>query len=536
MPWWKVDGGFMGGGDRILRLTPVNSSPDGSGELPREAVTALVQATLDAMPTQGVWQLPIRDPAGVVVDFEVLAASREARDIKDRVGKELVGLRMLQGYPSVAGSPLWEACLRVVSTGEAEDVTPYVHREDDDGVPFLSTYSVRVAPLQGGIFLSWVRHDREERLAARLLHTERLGHLGWGHWSLVTGEVEWSDQLYVIHGRDPADGPFPLEYYREIAHPDDVPVVDHALSTLIENGGPHEFELRIRVGREHRHIRATAEVTRDAAGRPVEIHGVLQDVTDWRRTADELAEVSQRLEEESQLTARLQSIILPVQDAVPGLQLGVRYFPAETAPLGGDWYQAIHLDNEEALLAVGDVAGHGLAAASAMAKLRHAITGLAFADHDPAQILVALNRLLRRMRPDVLATAVVARYRVEDRTLTWTHAGHPPMLLVRGDKVHRLLHPGVLLGVFESVSYTCAQIRLEPDDLLLMFTDGLIERPGRDLFEGLDILSEAIAEVVPKVPPDERVAAVMGVLAPSNTGDDTCILAARIMPNALEVS
>ncbi|WP_432928069.1 SpoIIE family protein phosphatase [Microbispora sp. CA-135349] len=529
----------MSGGDRILRLHPASGQSVDPGESSVEVMAGLVQAMLDAAPIQGAWVVPIRDQAGVILDFEVLAASPEARDIHNRTGKELVGLRTLEAYPGIAGSALWDAYLRVMETGEVEDVDPYVHREDGDDVPQLSTYGVHLARLQGGLLTSWVRHDRhdrEERLSARLLHTERLGHLGWGHWSLITGEAEWSDQLYVIHRRDPAEGPFALEHYREIAHPDDVTVVEHALTTLTSTGGPHEFEIRIRVGDEYRHIRATAEVSRDAGGRPVEIHGVVQDVTDWRRTADELAEVTQRLEEESQLTARLQSIILPVQDAVPGLQIGVRYFPAETAPLGGDWYQAIHLDNEEALLAVGDVAGHGLAAASAMAKLRHAITGLAFADHDPAQILVALNRLLRRMRPDVLATSVVARYRTKDRTLRWTHAGHPPMLLVRGHKVHRLLHPGVLLGVFEDVTYSCAEIRLEPDDLLLMFTDGLIERPGRDLFEGLDILSAAIAETVPQVPPQDRVAAVMEALSPSNTGDDTCILVARILPNSLEVS
>ncbi len=526
----------MSGGDRILRLTPVSGPSANMGEPSAEVMAGLVQTMLDAVPIQSAWLTPVRDETGKVVDFEVLAASPGARDIHERAGKELVGLRTLDAYPGVGGSPLWDAFIRVLETGEPEEIDPHVQRRHEEGFPSLATYGVRLARLQGGLFVSWVRHDQEERLSARLLHTERLGHLGWGHWSLVTDEAEWSDQLYAIHGRDPAEGPFALEYYREIAHPDDVPIVEHALTTLTSSGGPHEFEVRIRVGDEYRHIRATAEVSRDASGRPLEIHGVVQDVTDWRRTASELAEVTQRLEEESQLTARLQSIILPVQDAVPGLQIAVRYFPAETAPLGGDWYQAIHLDHGETLLAVGDVAGHGLAAASAMAKLRHAITGLAFADHDPAQILVALNRLLRRMRPDVLATSVVARYRTKDRVLRWTHAGHPPMLLVRGTRVHRLLHPGVLLGVFEDVTYSCAEIQLEPDDLLLMFTDGLIERPGRDLFEGLDILSAAIAETVPKVPPRDRVAAVMDALAPSNTGDDTCILVARILPDSTEVS
>lgn len=505
------------------------------GESPREATAAVVQAMLDAIPILGAWLVPVRDPAGAIPDFEVLAASSEARDLRGRTGKDFVGLRLLEAYPGVAGSPLWDAYLRVIQTGTPEEIDPYVHWEEGVGVHLPATYRVRIAPLHGGLLASWAPRDKEGRVSARLSQTERLGHLGWGHWSLVTGDVEWSDRLYAIHRRDPAEGPFPLEHYRQIAHPDDVPIVERALTTLARGGGPYDFEIRIRAGGEYRHIRAMAEAGRDVTGRPIEIHAVVQDVTDWRRTADELAEVTQRLEEESQLTARLQSIILPMQDAVPGLQIGVRYFPAETAPLGGDWYQAIHLDHEEALLAVGDVAGHGLAAASAMAKLRHAITGLAFADHDPAQILAALNRLLRRMRPDVMATSVVAHYRTSDRTLRWTHAGHPPMLLMRGNEVHRLLHPGILLGVFEDVTYSCAEIRLEPDDLLLMFTDGLIERPGRDLFEGLDALSAAIAGTVPKVPPQDRVAAVMEALSPSNTSDDTCILVARILPDCREV-
>jgi len=179
------------------------------------------------------------------------------------------------------------------------------------------------------------------------------------------------------------------------------------------------------------------------------------------------------------------------------------------------------VSDEEVLLAVGDVAGHGLPAASAMAKLRHAITGLAFAQHDPGEILVVLNRLLQRMRPDVIATAVVAHYRSTDRTFTWAHAGHPPILLVRGDTVRPLFHTGMMLGVSQQVTYCCDRVRLEPDDLVVMFTDGLIERPGRDLAEGLDVLCTAIADAV-RARPADRLAAVMGVLEPSNPRDDTC--------------
>ncbi|MBP2706274.1 SpoIIE family protein phosphatase [Microbispora sp. RL4-1S] len=524
----------MGGGDRILRLTPV--IPPVEPPEPRDATIARIRALLDAIPGQVAWSLPVRDEAGRIVDFEIMAASREAVDVHGSAGAEMIGIRMSESYPATADTILWESYLRVLETGEPVEIADYAHVESLEGVPHRSTWGVRVSRVSGGLLTAWIRHDEEERQAARLLHTERLGNIGWGHWSRLTGEVEWSDQLYAIHGRDRGEGPIALEHYRTVVHPEDVPVLDRTLDVLRTSEVPQKFEVRIRRGEEFRHIRATAEVGRDGTGQPIEVHVVAQDITDWRRTADELAEVSQRLEEESQLTARLQNIIMPVpDDPLPGVEIAVRYFPAETAPLGGDWYQAIPVDSHDVLLAVGDVAGHGLAAASAMAKLRHAITGLAFADHDPAQILVALNRLLRRMRPDVLATAVVANYDSVNGTLSWSHAGHPPMLLVRGDTVHRLHHPGVLLGVFETVSYTCASARLQAGDLLLMFTDGLIERPGRDLFDGLDALGATISDVLRRRPRD-RMAAIMEALAPSNTSDDTCILVARIQPRTGEVS
>ncbi|WP_147268985.1 PP2C family protein-serine/threonine phosphatase [Sphaerisporangium album] len=509
----------------------------GAERSPAEA-EAVMRVVLDGIPAQTAWSVPIYGPDGEIDDFEVRAAGPHAKDVHGRVGKELIGVRTAGSYPSTRDTPLWRAYLRVMRTGEPEDVVRYEHVEAVEGVRHRSTYTVRVTRVLGGLLAAWTSHEDEDRLVVRLAITERLGNLGWGRWSLVTGEIEWSSQLYAIHGRDPADGPLDLRQYRAITHPEDLPIIDEALATLAVSDSPHEFEIRVRVGGELRLIRAVTEVGRDGAGRPIEMHGLIQDITDWRRTTDELAVATRRLAEESRLTAELQHIIMPVQEdflTLPGLRVAVRYDAAATAPLGGDWYQAIHLDDDEALLAVGDVAGNGLPAASAMAKLRHAITGLAFADKHPDEILVALNRLLRRLRPDVLATAVVARFRPRDRTLTFTHAGHPPMLLVRGRSVRRLLHPGVLLGVFDDVEYTRATVRMEPGDLLVMFTDGLIELPGRDLFEGLDDLAATIAGVVAADPPD-RLAAVMDALVPSNTGDDTCILVAQLTMTTLDVA
>ncbi len=497
-----------------------------------------VQAMLDVMPGSASWTVPIRDGSGTIVDFLHLAATPEATDIHGRRGADLVGVRTRQTYPSVVGTPLWQVFLRVLETGVSESLSGYEHVEETDGVPHRSTYSLRIARLAGGLLNTWVHDDLGQRLEARLARTERLGNLGWGRWNQLTGEISWSPQLYRIHGRDPADGPLTLEEYSALVHPDDQVVITRALEAWAAGPAPHEFEVRVRIGDGVRHIRVSAEATHDAAGRPLEIHGIMQDVTDWRKAADDLAAATRRLEEEHQLTAHLQNIIMPVQQepyVLPGLRVAARYQPAETvAYLGGDWYQVIGLDDGDVLLAVGDVAGHGLAAASAMAKLRHAITGLAFAQHDPAQILTALNRLLCKLRPDVLATALVARYRPADRTLRWTHAGHPPMLLARGAHVERLLHPGVLLGVFEDAAYTCGTVRLRPDDLLVMFTDGLIEKRGRDLYEGLDLMSHALAETLGRsgLASGDRLAAAMEAIVPGNETDDTCLMITQITETA----
>jgi PAS domain-containing protein len=149
--------------------------------------------------------------------------------------------------------------------------------------------------------------DVEHRLAARLNRTEQLGNLGWGHWNLITGEIVWSPQLYVIHGCDPADGPLTMEEYSSRAHPEDLPVIERAMTALAESGESHEFEVRFRIGDDTRHIRISAEAVRDVTGEPLEIRGVMQDITAWRQATDELASANRRLAEENQLSIHLQT-------------------------------------------------------------------------------------------------------------------------------------------------------------------------------------------------------------------------------------
>ncbi|MFD0331736.1 PP2C family protein-serine/threonine phosphatase [Streptacidiphilus monticola] len=118
--------------------------------------------------------------------------------------------------------------------------------------------------------------------------------------------------------------------------------------------------------------------------------------------------------------------------ALPGLQVAVRYRPAEQEHLvGGDWYDTLPLPGGRVLLSVGDVAGHGIEAATGMVALRNALRGLAATGAGPGQLLTWLNSVSLHLTDEVTATAVCAVFDPGTRELRWARAGHLPPVLVR---------------------------------------------------------------------------------------------------------
>ncbi|GAA4603092.1 serine phosphatase RsbU (regulator of sigma subunit) [Actinoplanes octamycinicus] len=374
----------------------------------------------------------------------------------------------------------------------------------------------------------------------RLAAVERLASLGWGEWDLITGEVYWSPQLYRIYQRDPALGPMTPAEGRRVA-------VDgeHSLreAALTASRGSDRFELltRVRIAGRIRRLRTIAETLRDADGRPVRLFGIVQDVTEQQVSAQQLAKVEHELDEqrraadaEHDLALRLQEIILPIPDEpieLPGLKAAVRYLPAgQDSMVGGDWYHAAALRDGTVLLAVGDVTGHGTQAASNMAQLRHALRALTVVDSDPATLLRHLNRLtceLERESPELAATAVIARFDPARQELTWAQAGHPPPLLCRAGRTAPLSRPaGPMLGVMEDARYASAVTVFRPGDVLLLYTDGLVEYRGQSLDAGLDAVIGAVDDAV-RTAPYQPLAELVGRLRRANPDDDTCILAVR---------
>jgi serine phosphatase RsbU (regulator of sigma subunit) len=178
------------------------------------------------------------------------------------------------------------------------------------------------------------------------------------------------------------------------------------------------------------------------------------------------------------------------------------------------------------LIAIGDVGGHGLTAAAGMARLRGALAGLAITGSPPQQLVGWLNDLVHHVDPEHTASVMAGYFDPRSRMLTWAQAGHPPPLLVRGAQARPLPAPaGILLGAGRS-SYEAASLALEPGDLLLLYSDGLIERRDRSLEEGMATLTGAAAGISD---PERVIAAVLAALGSTDPEDDTCLVALRVL-------
>src|SRR6266571_4303995 len=240
------------------------------------------------------------------------------------------------------------------------------------------------------------------------------------------------------------------------------------------------------------------------------------------------ARLAAELEQERHVAIELQRAILPLHDApfeLPGLRAVVRYLPATRGRVGGDWYITAEMPTGQVLIALGDVAGHGLAAAAGMARLRGALAGLAITGAPPDRLVGWLNDLVRHVAPEHTASVVAGYFDPVSRVMTWAQAGHPPPVLVRGAWAAPIDQPdGILLGAGTN-GYAVTSVRLWAGDLVLLYSDGLVERRGRSLDEGLATLVGAARGIGD---PEQVIAAVLGALACTDPDDDTCLLALQV--------
>jgi serine phosphatase RsbU (regulator of sigma subunit)/PAS domain-containing protein len=235
----------------------------------------------------------------------------------------------------------------------------------------------------------------------------------------------------------------------------------------------------------------------------------------------------------------LQRSLLTEPPAPDLLEVAVRYVPAATqAQVGGDWYDAFLLEDGRTALVIGDVTGHDSYAAAAMAQVRNVLRGIAHSRRDrPAAVLSALDRAMRDLEVGTLATAVLATVEqvrdgavARERVLHWSNAGHPPPLLVEPDGTVTLLErePDLLLGVDPDVPRADHEAVLRPGATVLLYTDGLVERRGATLDQGIDRLIGAVARCA-GLPLEELCDRLLGGLAGA-AEDDVALLALRCLP------
>jgi two-component system, chemotaxis family, sensor kinase Cph1 len=227
---------------------------------------------------------------------------------------------------------------------------------------------------------------------------------------------------------------------------------------------------------------------------------------------------------ELRVAETLQRSLLPDRlPALPDWELSAHYEPAAGGRIGGDWYDAFRLRDGKLVVLLGDVAGHGMAAAGTMAQLRNALRAHLFAGVDPATALEDLNRFCVHMLPGAFATVVVACVDLESGQVDAASAGHPmPFLLGRANQVSAApiaLSPPVGIA---GVEYRRSTFTLEPGDGLVMFSDGLVERRGEALDAGLERLAEALAGAS-----DTSASWIWSAMASRVTDDDVTIVTLR---------
>jgi sigma-B regulation protein RsbU (phosphoserine phosphatase) len=284
-------------------------------------------------------------------------------------------------------------------------------------------------------------------------------------------------------------------------------------------------------------IRALMGVPLIAGGKVI---GVLHvgSLTDRKFTSDDLellqlaagraaaAVHSLMIREERIAAAALQRSLLP--SALPasgGGQLAARYVPGEGA-VGGDWYDVFALPSGQLGVVIGDVAGSGLPAAVIMGRMRSALRAYAPETADPAEVLAKLDANMQHFEPGALATVA---YAVFDPGLARARiclAGHYPPVIASPGRPAELadIAAGLLIGAAPGAQRQQATIDIGPGTLVCFYTDGLIERRGEPIDDGLDRLCQAVTAQ----PPDAACAAVMAALVGSQPArDDIALLMVR---------
>jgi hypothetical protein len=244
----------------------------------------------------------------------------------------------------------------------------------------------------------------------------------------------------------------------------------------------------------------------------------------------------QQLDQQRETALALQHAILGPADLPSGF--AVRYQPA-SSPLqvGGDWYDVVELDDGRIALVVGDCVGHGLAAATVMGQLRSACRALLIEHPNPGAVLGALDRFAARLPGAACTTAFCAVLDTETGELTYSSAGHPPPVVVHGDRTARTLEDAraIPLGLRPNRFRPESRVTLPARATLLLYTDGLVERRRQSLDLGIARATDLV-RVGSGAALDELASDLLASLTPDDGYQDDVALLLYRQPTPLEMN
>ena len=227
--------------------------------------------------------------------------------------------------------------------------------------------------------------------------------------------------------------------------------------------------------------------------------------------------------------AGLQRSLLPsALPATAAAEMAVRYVPGK-GKVGGDWYDVFTLPSGEMGVVIGDVVGSGLAAAVIMGRMRSALRAYALETADPEQVLSRLDRKMQHFEPGAMATVLYAVFDPGLDHVSICSAGHYPPVIASPERSAELaeIPPGMLIGAVGGALRRTVTIDVTPGTLFCFYTDGLIERRGELIDDGLSRL----CAVVTAEPPEAGCAAVMGAMVGREVAsDDIALLMVRRRP------
>ena len=560
--WLAEEGGVIAAGfGRLLERF--------GARVQAEAAEGRLALALDAGEL-GVWTLDVRSGRA---DWSVRMADLHGVDVTAG-GAETLFQHVVADDRAVVG----QALERARTLDEPHTVEYRVH-DAERGTSWVSTRLTRVRTHGGSPLLAAVSSDVTDRKRAELTAQRRraaIEGLQWVSQAIIAGRRLTDTAVAVVHAATGVLGaevgivlyPEPRELGSELAWavsglPGDQPVPEPPAHLEIEavaataTGVETVPDLRqvpaVRELLESMGLPLALDHLRSALvvpvggerGRPlglmVFLHAERRYFTEQdARLAASIGsstgvaiENAHRHEQQRLAATAFQRQLLPPSDVqVPGIELCGRYHPGRAGlDVGGDWYDVFRLDDQRVGLAVGDVCGHGLTAAAHMGQFRHSFRALVQSASPPEDALRVLNRLALE---ELATTATLAYVELDTRTgacSVWNCGHLPPVVVDGGAGSVRWLEQerigGPMLGFLSELDVAPMHATLAPDEVLVLYTDGLVERRGESIDIGLDRLGQALATTLTDHLDrlcDELYAAVGATGADA---DDTVLLGVR---------